>query len=37
MIIPWEQLPAATLDNLIESFVLREGTDYGEQIFTLAE
>ena len=37
MIIPWEQLPAATLENLIESFVLREGTDYGEQIFTLAE
>lgn len=37
MIIPWEQLPAATLDNLIESFVLREGTDYGEQTFTLAE
>ena len=37
MIIPWEQLPAATLDNLSESFVLREGTDYGEQIFTLAE
>ena len=37
MIIPWEQLPAATLDNLIESVVLREGTDYGEQIFTLAE
>ncbi len=37
MIIPWEQLPAATLDNLIESFVLREGTDYGEQTFTLTE
>lgn len=37
MIIPWEQLPAATLDNLIESFVLREGTDYGEQAFSLSE
>ena len=37
MIIPWQQLPAATLDNLIESFVLREGTDYGEQTFSLAE
>ena len=33
MIIPWQQLPAATLDSLIESFVLREGTDYGEQTF----
>ncbi|ADP10573.1 UPF0270 protein yheU [Erwinia sp. Ejp617] len=30
MIIPWKELDSATLDNLIESFVLREGTDYGE-------
>ena len=30
MIIPWQELDADTLDNLIESFVLREGTDYGE-------
>ncbi|KFK93055.1 MULTISPECIES: YheU family protein [unclassified Serratia (in: enterobacteria)] len=30
MIIPWQQLEPATLDSLIESFVLREGTDYGE-------
>lgn len=37
MIIPWQDLPAATLDNLIESFVLREGTDYGEETFSLAE
>ncbi|WP_316672998.1 YheU family protein [uncultured Tolumonas sp.] len=37
MIIPWKDLPAATLDNLIESFVLREGTDYGEESFSLAE
>ena len=37
MIIPWQQLPPATLDSLIESFVLREGTDYGEQTFSLAE
>lgn len=37
MIIPWQDLPAATLDNLIESFVLREGTDYGEESFSLAE
>ena len=37
MIIPWQGLPAATLDNLIESFVLREGTDYGEKSFSLAE
>jgi uncharacterized protein YheU (UPF0270 family) len=37
MIIPWHELPAATLNNLIESFVLREGTDYGEQAFSLTE
>ena len=37
MIIPWQDLPTATLDNLIESFVLREGTDYGEESFSLAE
>ncbi|CAO98233.1 YheU family protein [Erwinia tasmaniensis] len=30
MIIPWKELDPATLDSLIESFVLREGTDYGE-------
>ena len=30
MIIPWQDLGSETLDNLIESFVLREGTDYGE-------
>ena len=31
MIIPWQDLAPETLDNLIESFVLREGTDYGEE------
>lgn len=30
MIIPWQDLAPETLDNLIESFVLCEGTDYGE-------
>ena len=30
MIIPWQDLSPDTLDNLIESFVLREGTEYGE-------
>ena len=37
MQIPWQDLSPETLDNLIESFVLREGTDYGEQTFSLAE
>ncbi|WP_342754379.1 YheU family protein [Pantoea sp. MBD-2R] len=31
MIIPWKELDSETLANLIEAFVLREGTDYGEQ------
>lgn len=30
MIIPWKELETETLNSLIESFVLREGTDYGE-------
>lgn len=37
MIIPWQDVEPETLDNLIESFVLREGTDYGEQEKTLGE
>ncbi|ELX8380067.1 YheU family protein [Providencia vermicola] len=30
MIIPWKDLDPDTLENLIEAYVLREGTDYGE-------
>lgn len=37
MIIPWQQLEAETLENLIETFVLREGTDYGEQERSLSQ
>jgi len=37
MIIPWQDLAPETLDNLIESFVLREGTDYGEQELSLEQ
>lgn len=37
MIIPWQQIAPETLDSLIESFVLREGTDYGEQEKSLAQ
>ncbi|MGQ9427533.1 YheU family protein [Gilvimarinus sp. F26214L] len=29
MIIPHERLASETLDSLIESFIVREGTDYG--------
>jgi uncharacterized protein YheU (UPF0270 family) len=31
MIIPHQQLAPETLDALIEEFVTREGTEYGEQ------
>jgi uncharacterized protein YheU (UPF0270 family) len=37
MIIPYEQLSDETLDNIIEAFVLREGTDYGDVEYTLAQ
>ena len=29
MIIPWQSLPEDTLENIFESVILREGTDYG--------
>ncbi len=31
LIVPWNDIPADTLDNLIEEFVTRDGTDYGDQ------
>ncbi|GAA0854949.1 YheU family protein [Aliiglaciecola litoralis] len=37
MIIPISEIPQDTLNNLVESFVLREGTDYGELEYTLSE
>ena len=36
MLIPRRDLAADTLDALIESFVLREGTDYGDAEVPLA-
>lgn len=36
MLIPWQQLSPDALYNLAESFVLREGTDYGDQEVPLA-
>ncbi|NMP16002.1 MULTISPECIES: YheU family protein [unclassified Thalassotalea] len=35
MIIPLQQLNSDVLDNIIESFVLREGTDYGFEEISL--
>lgn len=37
MIIPWQELEAEMLQSVIESFVLREGTDYGNEEKTLQE
>ena len=37
MIILWQDLVPESLDNLIETFVLREGTDYGEHERSLAD
>jgi len=31
IIVPYTELSAAALDGVIQSFVLREGTDYGER------
>ena len=35
--VPYGELPAELLNAVIESFVLREGTDYGEREFSLED
>ncbi len=37
MLIPYQQLAPTTLEALIEAFVLREGTDYGDTELSLAD
>ncbi|MGO1248114.1 MAG: YheU family protein [Oceanisphaera sp.] len=37
MIIPYTDLSEETLTNLIEQFVLREGTEYGAEDVSLSE
>lgn len=37
MLIPYESIDADTLYQLVESFVLREGTDYGQEEVPLDE
>ncbi|MFT6329701.1 MAG: hypothetical protein ACJAYN_001635 [Bermanella sp.] len=37
MIIPADSIDNETLQSLVESFVLREGTDYGEVEITMQE
>lgn len=35
--VPWQELAADTLDRLLEEFVTRDGTDYGEREVPLAQ
>ena len=37
LIIPSDRLSSEALEGLVEEFVSREGTDYGETIHTLEE
>lgn len=37
MIIPWQEIEADTLNNIVESVILREGTDYGVEELSLAQ
>ena len=37
MVIPHKELSADALQGVLESFVLREGTDYGERELTLEQ
>lgn len=37
MIIPYQQLNQQTLQNLLEEYATRDGTDYGEQETSLFE
>jgi len=36
MIVPWQDIPAESLQSLIEEFVSRDGTDYGEHEIPLS-
>jgi len=33
--VPWEELEPAILNRLVEEFVTRDGTDYGEKLVEL--
>lgn len=37
VVIPYQELSADALRGVIESFVLREGTDYGERDYSLEQ
>jgi len=37
MNIPWQQLSQDTLTAILEEFASREGTDYGDEVYTFAQ
>lgn len=37
MKIDYQQLPVQTLNNILESYVQREGTEYGEYAYSISE
>ena len=37
VVVPYTELAADLLHSVVESYVLREGTDYGEREFSLDE
>lgn len=37
MIVPWQEISPDALENLIKEFVLREGTDYGNEEISLQD
>ena len=37
VVVPYLELSPEALRSVVESFVLREGTDYGDKIFSLQE
>tara|TARA_R110002073_G_scaffold2938_4_gene19379 strand:+ start:154724 stop:154978 length:255 start_codon:yes stop_codon:yes gene_type:complete len=36
MLVPWDQVNQETLTSLLEEFVTRDGTDYGEREISVA-
>lgn len=36
MIVPWQDVDVQALNNMLEEFVTRDGTDYGEREVSLA-
>lgn len=37
VVVPYGELTPETLHGVVESYVLREGTDYGEREYSLAD